>query len=1374
MINRKLWLLFLLLSLVSIFDSYSQIFTDFINTEYINADNGLSQSEVTSIIKDKKGFIWIGTRGGLNRYDGNTIKVFRNKIENSNSLINNSIETLFEDSDGYIWIGTKSNGVSRYNPEFHKFEQLPKVRSETDSLPLGDKRVVAIEEADSKEIWLGTWQNGFYILNQKRELLGHFLSDLKINDILKSKNGNIWVATNNGAYLFSSKGHQIKHIRFDGRNLEFNAIAEDVRTNLIYFVTWSEGVLEYDNNKNTFTQYKDHPNVDLRNTYYIEQISDGSMLIGTWGNGLLIFDPQTKEFDAFSFGKNHNRGAAELYDEVLYIFQDDLGILWFGTNGGVCKVAQKENQFESTQSSNLPNKPVWKIEKDFRNNIWVGLKGDKNVYYSEDNLTSFKKVVPQFKPDLLVGEKDHVREIYQARDSSLWLANVTSLYEIVEHDAKFSIVPIKIKDHVTSEEHYLTKITKLFQTMDGTFWIGTQQRGLRKSLNSGNPKTQSFKKYLNDQRISDFLQDSKERLWVGTYQGLKLYNSISDNFKTFNKIHGKTGTLSSDIIICLHEDKSGTLWVGTPNGLNKVIEAGNDKFIFKLYQEKDGLLDSYIHAILEDDNGNIWVSTNKGVSRFNKEDGLFYNYDTNSGLLSNTFLEDSAVNGSNGKLYFGSIYGINILDPETIGNSEIPPVVLTGLKVSGQEISGGTTDDENIVLEKAIEYNTEIILSHDNNRLTLEYAALDFLSSYDYSYNYMLEGLDSDWNTTTNENQITYSNLDAGEYIFKVKTINKNIQKETQAASLKITVLPVFWKTWQALVLYVLIFIGLLYLFKLVIEREHNLKNKLEISKLKRKKEEELIRLKTQFFTDVAHEFRTPLSLISGPVEMMMDDTLDENQRKGHLSTVYYHTQRLLNLVNQLLDFRKVESGKMKLRVAEGNFQSFAYEIYLSFLELAESRNINFQFNAEGVMTPLTYDRQKMEIVLCNLLSNAFKFSPDHGEIVLTVSTSNNKDESNQFPLGYCMISVKDNGTGISKEGLKLIFNRFYQISNTNSSSLLGTGIGLALVKSIVKLHKGLIEVESEEGEGSEFIVKLPLGNNHFAMEDFITDFKKAEDPVHYTVEKVVSFQNDVVKTRDDQLLSMLIVEDNANIRNFIKTLFMDTYNTMEAENGRIGFEKALKHLPDIIITDLAMPEVDGLMLCKNLRKTKETMHIPIVMLTARTSTVFQQQGYSYGADIYVTKPFNAALLKVQVQGLLTNRLKLREYFSKKITLQPTDVEVTSHDEEFINNAMKIVEENLLNENLNREFLADKLATSPSTLYRKIKTLTGQDTSTFVRSIRIKRAAQLILNKHDNIGSIGYAVGFNDLKYFRKCFKDQFGASPSKFSKESTNREVSG
>ena len=1333
----------------------------FSNIQYITSNEGLSQSEVTCIIQDKKGFIWIGTRGGLNRYDGSNIKTYQNEIGNSNSLINNSVEALFEDSIGHIWIGTKSNGVSRFIPELDKFEQAG---TKLDSLQ--EKNVISIEESSTNTIWLGTRKNGLYIFNTKENSISHLLGNQTVSDILKTKDGEMWVGTPNGAYVYDKKGNFIEHLQIGS----VSSIVEDEQSGLMYYVSWGTGLISYNPISKIITPHElNINNVAISNVHYLYQDNERNIWIGSWGGGVYRFKPDSQKITHFNLYTPQTKGSSELYNDVLFIYQDRLGILWFGTNGGgLCKVDKSIQQFGSTVFNNiensLPNKPIWSIFKDRDDHLLVGIKGNNYIYYSLDDKHFNKIELSGESLNNLRNKKDGIKVIYQDLKGSIWVGGNYDLFKIkkTENSFKINSSNLKINDNSNIKRSY--KITSLHQTTDSIFWIGTQQNGLKKSIGIGNPENQVFEQHLEEERISAFIEDRTGKIWVGTYRGIQLYQPKTNSFKRYHKTNEKSGSLSSDIIICLFEDSKGNIWIGTPNGLNLAIRNDDNSLTFKSFQVKDGLPNNYIHAILEDNSENLWISTNKGISQFNINDSSFYNYDVNDGLQSNSFMEGSAFKDAKGKLFFGGIYGLNNFHPNSIKKNLLPPVILTGLKVSGQEIHPEEKYNDRYILKNAIEHAKEITLTYKENIFSIEYAALD-LSSTSNSYKFKMEGLDTDWQATTSQKNVTYSNLDAGAYEFKVKTVYGEGDSDASVTSLKIKILPPLWKTWPAFILYISVFIGLLYLYSYFIKRQHDLVTKLNLAKSNRKKEKELAEMKTRFFTNIAHEIRTPLSLITGPIETLIKNSLNKEQQQNYLTTVDYHSKRLLNLVGQLLDFRKVESGKMTLQVANGDFAKFTNEIFLSFSELAKSKNILFKLDAKSENLQLTYDREKMEIVLCNLLSNAFKYATSKIEISLNI-----KKDTTQFPNGYCEVSVIDDGKGMPAKVMDKIFDRFYQIANTESISLIGTGIGLALVKNIVELHHGNVIVKSKIEEGSTFIVKIPLGDTHFKKNQFIQNFKKAEDPVHYQIERVLPNSSIENKTQTvSSLPSLLIIEDNPEIRTFVKSVFQENFKILEAENGILGLEKAKKHIPDVIISDLMMPEMDGLTLSAELKSIKETLHIPIIMLTARTTSIFQEKGYSSGVDIYVTKPFNPSVLKAQVTGLLNSRRKLKQYFSRNITLQPTESDAASLDQEFLNKSIKLVEDNLTNEKLNRDFLASRMAVSSSTLYRKIKSITDLDITIFIRSIRLKKAAQMIVNKEDTISGIAYQVGFNDPKYFRKCFVSQFGVTPSQFKKNNND-----
>lgn len=1351
----------------------------FSNIQYLNSDDGLSQSEVTCMLQDRQGFLWIGTRGGLNRYDGHSFKVFQNEIGNANSLINNSIESIFEDSKGNIWIGTKSNGLSCYDPEFDRFEHFQYQPQDTNSI--SGNRIISIAESENGDIWVGTWGNGLTIIDRENGTFSRWSGADNIGRIYRGKDGKMWLATSNGFFAFAPDGRLLYDHEGPFGTTALVNVVEDRKTGKIYLGTWSNGLIEFDPESRSLRQFlhqKDDPrSISSDNAYHIYQDLEDRIWIGTWGKGLNLFHPEEGAFTRYDLSGGRNGGSRELYQDILCVLQDRSGMLWMGTNGGgLCKIDEGVNQFRllgnAPGAGGLPNEPVWSVLKDKDGVFWVGTKGNDSLHYSLDGKTFSRLKLP----GQASSAKNGVRKLYQSPDGTLWFSSNYTLGKIVRTGDGYEPAPVLIRLEGEKEAARLRQVSTFYQTSDGAFWIGLQMQGLLRSKGNGRPEDQEYRSYsmteasgsLKNNRISALLEDRQGRFWIGTYGGLHLYRPEQDDFLHYAKKQGDVRSLSSDIIIYLHEDRRGNLWIGTPNGLNMASPGPDQSLTFQCFQEQNGLPNNYIHAILEDKSGHLWISTNKGIAKFDPQERIFYNYDVHDGLQSNSFMEGTAFADEQGMFYFGGIYGVNQFHPDSIRNNlEAPPVVLTGLKVFNQEVRAGLPLNDHLILERSIEYTSSISLAYSENVFSLDFAALDFRAPSRNAYLYKMEGLEGEWNFASNQRSVTYTNLKPGAYTFMVKAAGNRESLNESVARLEIEVLPPWWATWQAYLLYLVVFMSLLLLYRYLIGRQNELEKKLELSRLEREKDMEVADMKTRFFTNITHELRTPLTLISGPLEELLERESLGHKSKNYLMTIRYQTNRLLGLVNQLLDFRKAESGHMQLQVAEGNFVHFAREVFLSFREMADQNAIDYRFETTHAEVPLYFDRDKMEIVLCNLLSNAFKYTPSHNRITLTIRWVGPVQDTHSPHLteGCCEILVRDSGEGMPPDLVEKVFDRFYQVVNTDSVKLVGTGIGLALVKNIVELHKGQVQVRSEAGKGSAFTVRLPMGRTHFTDEQIIANFKNSEDQSHYrTVAPGLSFPPEPGRTRVGQDAGhLLIVEDNPEIRAFIRRIFDDRYTVSEAENGQQGLEVAVEQMPDLIISDVMMPVMDGLAFCKHIKEDDRTCHIPLVLLTARTSTVFQVQGYHSGADAYVTKPFLPSVLKAQVGSLLLGRQRLKEYFGKTITLQPTDVEITSQDEQFLHKVMQLVEDNLDNDNLSRDFLAQSMAMSPSTFYRKIKALTGLTINAFIRSIRLKRAAQLMRDSQLNISEIAYQVGFNDLKYFRGCFKEQFSMTPSEY-----------
>ncbi|KXX71289.1 hybrid sensor histidine kinase/response regulator transcription factor [Flammeovirga sp. SJP92] len=739
-----------------------------------------------------------------------------------------------------------------------------------------------------------------------------------------------------------------------------------------------------------------------------------------------------------------------------------------------------------------------------------------------------------------------------------------------------------------------------------------------------------------------------------------------------------------------------------------------------------------IKGVLGDNNGNLWLSTNKGISKFEIEKGRFKNYNTLDGLEPNEYWPDVQCKTTDGQLLFGGNYGLVIFDPSQIkDNLYIPKLRLKGFKISNKEVPIG---GENSPLKSHISLSQEITLKYYQNDFSIDYVALTNTSSKKSEYAYQLVGFEDDWNYVRNKQEASYTNIDPGNYTFVVKASNSDGYWNEEGTSIEIEVLPAPWFTVWAYSFYAIVLLLIAYqIWKYWTER------------IKNKKELELNDLKINFFANVSHEFRTPLALILTPLEKIIQSNKYPEEEEQHL-LIHRNAKRLLNLVNQLLDFQKIGTNQLQLKRSVTDVVSFTEELLHSFDDLTQSKNISLEFHTEIDSLRSTFDYNKLEKVLLNLLSNACKFTPENGKITLSI----NKEKDS------LTIKVKDSGIGIAPEHLENIFNRFYQIDTPNVTNREGSGIGLSLAKEYVELHGGQLTVESTLGEGSCFSVKLPL--------------EKIEEgtlPLHkpnVIKNKKAWFKKETEVKHSRKTPNLLVVEDNEDFRKFLVGNLKGKFNVIEAKNGQEGWEEVINNFPDLIISDIMMPVMDGNSLCKKVKEDIRTSHIPVILLTAQTSEESQVQVFESGADQYVSKPFNFDVLESRIHSLLEQRTKLQQAFSKKLEANPTDAKVESIDEKLIQKALIFIENNISNSNLTVEELSSELDISRGHLYRKVQMLTGKSPSDFIRAVRLKRASQLLESSNLTISEIAYEVGFSNPKYFSKCFKAEYKVLPSVYA----------
>lgn len=1344
--------------------------------KHFSSKEGLSQSSVIAILQDRKGYFWFGTRDGLNKYDGHTFKIYRYNSQDSCSLSNNIIRSLYEDDLGNLWIGTL-NGLNKYVPEEDNFIRI--THTTNDEKNKTNNEIWSITSEDKENLWLGT-NFGLVKFNIKNKKAAHFIHEnnnslfnINIRALLKTTDGNLWVCTTQNIAVFNPKTDSIRHY-----------------------------------------EYPKSSSFKERNQNYIPAIyedSDANLWLGS-ENGLAIFDKKQDVFKTFKIESNE---INVITDEIRTIHQDYLNNLWVGTYKGLYIVKGDKSSIlnivhDDNDTTSLSQNSIYKIIEDSRGDIWIGTYAG-GVNYYDRSFDLFKNISSGTNNSKL--NYKVVSSIIEDPDANLWIATEGGGINFFnKKTGKFNYFT-----HQKANLNSLSanNVKSMIRTRSGNFWIGTHDGG----LNFFNPKKKpyKFKKFINkpndtkslsNNRVISLFEDGRNNIWIGTSGGgLNLFNNktqsiirVKDSLKvvgnliyTISKtskknillIGGNKGLAQIDIdtyaikqiqykkkhdsdvistVLCVYEDHFENLWIGTEgDGLYYFNSVTNGSVKYGISQ---GLPNEVIYGILPDDDNNIWLSTNYGLSRFDLKTHKFKNFDESDGLQSNEFNNGAYLKTKSGELMFGGANGLNYFKPTNIvENTFIPTVDIYSLKVSNKPFLKITDSVINVTLK------------HNQNDFSLDFIALSFSQPTKNNYAYKLEGFDPEWNFIGNNKMATYTNLDEGKYTFRVKASNNDGLWNEKGASLKITILPAPWKTWWAYSLYLLATLTLVYyLRKLTITRIKE-KNELKREKLEKEQLEQVNQLKLRLFTNISHDFRTPLTLIAGPVEQLLKLKNNNTVIKRNLETIQRNTNILLQLINELLDFRKNESGKLELYASKNDIIPFVENIKLSFEELALQQNITYNFTYTKDATEVWFDKIKMKKILFNLLSNAFKFTSKNNKISLHISTVLN-DNIDLSMDKLVKIDITNYGKVIPKEHIEFIFDRFYQLDQQGVES--GTGIGLSLTKSLVELHKGKITVSSSEEDGTCFSVLLPLGKAHLLDRECVNEIEKNtkneifDKPIY--VQKEIRSQEIDAETIelefDKNRSTLLIVEDNVEVRNFIKNIFISKYNIFESENGKNGIEIAKDKPIDLIISDIMMPIMDGFELSKQLKSNIRTSHIPIILLTAKTSLIHREEGYRTGADAYITKPFDATILEVRVDNLLKSRQSLISKFKKDIILKPKELTITSADEQFLEKAIKVVEDNISDSEFNVYAFTDQMHMSRSVLFRKLKALTDQSITTFIRTIKLKRAGQLLAQTKMNVSEVAYEVGFNDLKYFRKCFKKLFNEVPSDYRNKNNQNTI--
>ena len=1349
---------------------FADAFSQQAKFRHLTIDDGLSQNAVYSILQDSRGFMWFGTKDGLNRYDGRNFVVYQHDPFDSTTISDAYITRLLEDSRGDIWTGSLSGDVNVFERENEIFCTIPMVNE------LGEKvttnEITDIAEGPDGTIWVATKGDGlFNILVDDDKGCNYdyrrFLHDPADDQSLNSNRvGNLffdehqtfWIGTEEGLNQFDESSESFTRTLFETKHPEAPSGSGEYKITAMhessagdFWIGVPSGLIKFDRNSGNYEFYPNKYEVveyGWGSIHIIVEDHTGQLWLGTVA-GLMRFDPSTKQYSYYRHDPLNSQSLS--YNIISSLLIDNTGILWAGTSGlGINILDFKANRFQTlirTQgpSSRITGFSIRSILEDSSGNVWISADVLYRWNRETGELTSFETTSDLIDKFGNTGAYSMV----QASDELLWFATSQGLFR---HNPVTN--QNRLYKHSPGNESGLKyqEVNAVFEARDSSIWIATYNYFSRMTdEQSGTFQHYRYQQSDHSIRIARpvIFQDMNGIFWLGTANGLVRFDPVSETFTTFKNNPDQSNSLSNNHIKSILEDPVQPeiyLWIGTSGGLNKFdYRAGT----FEHYTERDGLPNEVVYAILPDDDSNLWLSTNKGLSRFNPQTGSFRNFDVFDGLQSNEFNTGAYFKSKTGELFFGGIQGLNYFFPNQIeDNPHLPPVVLTSIKLGNRTVSN-KTDTE--LLHASVSAVDHITFSHQEDVITFEFAALDYSAPEKNQYAYMLEGFNDDWILSGNLGSATYTNLPHGEYTFRAKGSNNDGIYNEEGLALAVIVAPPWWRTWWAYGMYTLLFLNGLYLLRRYELNRFNLKNQLQYERVETDSLRKLDQLKSHFFANISHEFRTPLTLITGQLETLLDSETDRN-RKKKLVSANSNAEQLLSLINQLLDLSKLEAGRMELHSEETNIVSFLKNHLFSFESLAQAENISLNFSSARATIPMSVDTDKMEKVFFNLFSNACKFTGPGGRIDVAV----------EIPQPDAVeIRVKDSGVGISQNRLPYIFDRFYQADPSNTRKYEGTGIGLSLAHELITIHGGTIDVNSEEGVGTEFIIRLPYEEGDAPVRDnsSMPDEAAAENalapPALPDIDGLISEHDEII----------LIVEDNADVREFIREQLSGEYKILEAANGREGISVSQGTIPDLIITDLMMPEMDGYEFSGNIRGDEKTSHIPIIMLTAKAGLDPKIEGLEAGIDAYLTKPFHVRELQTRVKTLIQQRKNLKKQFSSATYFKPSAIAKSPVDQTFLKNAIAIIDKHLTDEDFSTDMFASSLNMSISQLNRKLNALVDQPAGTFVRSVRLQRAVELLNQTDKTIGEICYEVGFNDQAYFSRVFKKQFGKSPSAFRK---------
>lgn len=1318
------------------------------NTDkFFGSNNQLSNSHINHIYQDKTGYIWACTESGLNVFNGIYFKTYTHIAGDSTSLASNSVLSVLEDRTGRFWVGS-TDGVQILDRETGRFRKVPLSYSNITNF----NYIKCITEDSKGNIWLTTDRSGIIRIDENTMKAVYYMQtnsnicSNQVNTIYEDRFGNIWIGSlDNGISVLNVDNLMITNYAHDPDNpnsLSSNkifSILEEPSGKML--VATIDGTIDAFDYKERSFRRNYIPSVE--GVYTIYSDSKKNLWIGTDGSGLKRYDFKTKSVSTYESDLIHpDMRQAKVHG----IVEDRQHNIWVALyQKGILMIPLKDKIFRNIgfnpfyADRNIGNECVLTVLEDRSRNVWIGTDGD-GIY----RLDAGRKIKKHYKGDRFPANV--VLSVFEDSRNRIWAG--TYLYGLYTYNPvtdRFEKKPLFCNG---VEVKHINTIT---EAPSGDLWIGTNEHGVCKY----NPETGQAEFLRYDLMKSDgqILSNSinaiaidSDYVWIGTsMSGLSRYSFADGSFDDYTTENGK---LSNNNIFALKTDREGGVWIGTNWGLNYINPRTGKELWFS---EKEGLPNAAISGIEIDDRQQLWISTYYGLSHYDPLKGRFTNYFTSDGLINNEFRRGAHFRSESGEMFFGGINGLTSFFPfENQPGYKLSNLVFTDLYIYNEPVTPGTPES---ILTRSIDCADEIRLNYDIKSFTIGFSALEYNHPNKVIYQSKLDGFENTWTTLpAGINTVTYTNLKPGKYTLHIRAHLPQTEAVTRKIDIVIT--PPVWRSAWAMRIYILVLLIGAYCTYIHFRNRNRRKKEDQ----KKQNERRIMESQLQFFTDISHEIRTPLTLILTPIEELIKTT-EEGSLRDTYKIIDQNGHRILRLVNQVMEMRRLDKGQVKLSAEATDVTRFVQEIVGSFKHLAEEKGIAFDIRFADRLPVVWIDQEKLDKVIFNILSNAFKYTPAGGTITLTIDTTEQD----------LRIRIADTGCGIPDDLKETIFHRFYQVPNECNKTKMGTGIGLHLSRSLMEIHHGQIFVEDGTGTGATFVILLPLDDSYLKEEERKTEHSdhNLATLVQTSVAPILAEKEEVPPAAADQNKykpKLLIVEDNREIKSYIRKVLSPEYRIIEADNGKQGLEIAIREKPDCIISDMMMPEMDGIEMCDKIKKNEQTGHIPVILLTAKTAIEQRIEGLKAGADSYIPKPFNIEHLKIRIRKLIELRRVMKEKYEGKFDEIKEEVSgMKSTDEKFLEKLETIVKNKIAESDLSVETISQEIGISRSQLQRKLKQLTNQNPSDYIKTTRLRHAAWLLSYKNLSISEVSYATGFSSLSHFSNSFKDFYGMSPSRY-----------